>query len=126
MSAIDQLERVRQGLLRLHKALLEAERVKNERAHGRVASAGAFLQIVISDPALERLHRLSELVVPVGEAQEDQAEPWTEGRAKESRGRVRALLAPGGDGVGYGGNYCRGIQREAGVGMLHGEVSKLL
>ena len=126
MSAMDQLERVRQGLLRLHKVLLEAERVKYERAHGRVASAGAFLQIVISDPAFEWLHRLSELVVQIDEAQEDEDEPLTEAKAKELMGRVKALLQPAENGAGFGGKYYEAIRGEPGVAMLHGEVSKLL
>jgi hypothetical protein len=43
------LNRIFQALLRLHKALLDDERVSYERVHGRIPSNGAFLQLVLED-----------------------------------------------------------------------------
>src|SRR2546430_478636 len=57
---------LRHGLLRLHKALLDSERLTYERVHGRIASPGAFFQLVIGDAWFEWLHRVSELVVTGG------------------------------------------------------------
>ena len=41
---------LRQGLLRLHKNLLESERVAYERVVGRIDSRGELFQLVVSDP----------------------------------------------------------------------------
>src|SRR5438094_2050570 len=101
MRSIEQLEQLRQGLLRLHKALLEHERVKYERAHGRLESAGAFLQVVIGEPSFDWLHRLSELVVQIDEAQEDEEDPLTETKAKEFVAQARVLLRPEENAQGF-------------------------
>src|SRR5690349_1128524 len=49
------------GLLRVHKALLDHERVRYERERGRVGGPGEFLQIVINDPWFAWLRPVSEL-----------------------------------------------------------------
>jgi hypothetical protein len=41
------LDNLSRALLRLHKALLDDERVSYERVHGRIPSNGAFLQLVL-------------------------------------------------------------------------------
>ena len=43
------LDSIFTGLLRLHKALLDDERVAYERVHGRIPSNGAFLQLALND-----------------------------------------------------------------------------
>lgn len=53
---LDQLFR---ALLRLHKALLDDERVSYERVHGRIPSNGAFLQLVLGDAWFAWLRPLS-------------------------------------------------------------------
>jgi hypothetical protein len=96
MDAIDpaelrQLVTVRQGLLRLHKALLDGQRRQYERENGQVASAGAFLQLAIADPAFEWLHRFSELVVEIDEAT-DSGEPLTPAIASALLEQARRLV----------------------------------
>jgi len=44
-----QLSQLSRALLHLHKALLDGERLSYERVHGRIASNGAFLQLVLED-----------------------------------------------------------------------------
>ncbi len=58
---------IRLRLLRLHRALLDAEKVEHERSHGAIAPA-AFLQLLISDPRFAWLSALSELIVQLDEA----------------------------------------------------------
>src|ERR1043166_177218 len=45
----DSLKHLRQGLLRLHKMLLDLERVGYERAHHRIGNSYEFLQLVLKD-----------------------------------------------------------------------------
>ncbi len=57
------LQRLRRGLLRLHKVLLDGERERYEQVFGRVASSGALLQLVIHDEQFAWLRSISELIV---------------------------------------------------------------
>ena len=59
------LNDARLGLLALHKALLDYERIRYERTHGRVESSGAFLQLAIGDPQFAWLRSISEVVVQI-------------------------------------------------------------
>lgn len=58
---------IRMRLLRLHRALLDAEKVEHERAHGALTPA-AFLQLLIGDPRFAWLSALSELIVQLDDA----------------------------------------------------------
>jgi hypothetical protein len=68
---MSQIDLVREGLLELHKTLLDAVRVDYEREHGRVETAGALLQLVVSDPAFDWLRPLSQLIVAIDELEPD-------------------------------------------------------
>jgi hypothetical protein len=116
---------LRHGLLRLHKALLDSERLTYERVHGRIASAGAFFQLVISDTWFEWLHRVSELVVQIDEML-DSEEPATAIDATKVIERARMLLKPSEEGAGFGKRYYEALQRDPDVVLAHAAVKKLL
>ena len=61
---LQRLERVRMDLLRVHRALLEAERARYEKVRGRIANNSAFLQLVINDPWFDWLRPMAQLVLP--------------------------------------------------------------
>lgn len=69
--SMSQIDVVRGNLLDLHKTLLDAVRVDYEREHGRVESAGALLQLVVSDPAFDWLRPLSQLIIAIDELEPD-------------------------------------------------------
>lgn len=64
------LGELRNGLLKLHKLLLDRERGRYQREHGPVESQHAFLGLVLSHPQFEWLRVLSELIVNIDEAME--------------------------------------------------------
>ena len=69
-----QLDHLSRALLRLHKALLDDERVSYERVHGLIRSNGAFLQLVLGDAWFAWLRPLSQLMVKLDElAETDEA-----------------------------------------------------
>lgn len=80
---MSQVHRVRENLLELHKTLLDAVRVDYEREHGRVETAGALLQLVVSDPAFAWLRPLSQLIVAIDEL-EPEAGPKVVGEMVEA------------------------------------------
>src|SRR5882724_13546848 len=90
------LKQLRQGLLRVHKILLELERAGYERARGRISNSYEFLQLVLKDPWFDWLHRLSELIVQIDETLDtlDSEKPATEEDAHALIARVKLLLAP--------------------------------
>ena len=90
------LKHLRQGLLRLHKMLLDLERRGYERARGRIGNSYEFLQIVLKDPWFDWLHRLSELIVQIDETLDtrDADQPPTDADAHALIGRAKILLSP--------------------------------
>jgi len=61
------LTQLRNGLLGLHKTLLDSERARYERDVERISSSGQLLNLVLYDPWFAWLHELSELVVLIDE-----------------------------------------------------------
>ena len=61
------LKEIRDGLLTLHKSLLDIERATYERDIARIATTGLYLDLVLNDPAFQWLRQLSELIVLIDE-----------------------------------------------------------
>ena len=124
----DVLKELRQGLLRLHKLLLDLERRDFERARGPIGNSYEFLQLVLKDPWFDWLHRLSELIVQIDEALDtrDVENPTTEDDAKALIERAKALLAPSESGSQFQKNYFLALQQSPDVVLLHSEVMRLL
>jgi len=115
---------LRLGLLRLHKALLDAERADYERAHGQV-TAGGLLQLALNHEQFAWLRPVSELIVRVDEML-DAVEPSTADDAESLLAEARSLLKPSEAGGGFGQKYFAAIQREPDVVLAHREVTRLL
>ncbi len=63
-------DKLRHALLRLHKALLDAQRIRYERDNGRVESRGELLDLVLQDASFEWLRVLSALIARLDELAE--------------------------------------------------------
>ena len=124
----ESLKALRQGLLRLHKLLLDLERRDFERARGRISNSYEFLQLVLKDPWFDWLHRLSELIVQIDESLDtyDSETPATEADATALIGRAKALLAPAETGTEFQKNYFLALQQSPDVVLLHSEIMRLL
>jgi len=123
--ARQRLTALRHGLLRLHKTLLDSEKLTYERAHGPIASRGAFFQLVIGDDWFAWLHRVSELVVQIDEMLEAE-EPATAVEATRVIEQARLLLKPSEEGAEFGKRYWNAMQRDPDVVLAHAEVKRLL
>lgn len=124
----DELKQLRQGLLRLHKTLLDMERRGYERARGQIGNSYEFLQLVLKDPWFDWLHRLSELIVQIDETLDsrDPDQPTTEEDAKALLARAKGLLAPAESGTEFQKNYFLALQQSPDVVLLHAEIMRLL
>lgn len=123
-----QVKQLRQGLLKLHKLLLDLERRGYERARGRISNSYEFLQLVLKDPWFDWLHRLSELIVQIDEALDTllSETPATEEDVQALISRARLLLAPAETGTEFQKNYFLALQLSPDVVLLHSEIVRLL
>jgi hypothetical protein len=121
----ERLQAVRQALLKLHKALIDAERVSYEQMFGRIDSPYQLLQLVIRDPWFAWLQPFSQLIVAMDEAL-DSEEPMTTGQLETFLKEAGRLLVPSESGDGLSRHYFEAMQREPDVVLAHGEVRNIL
>ncbi|MGE5524410.1 MAG: hypothetical protein ACM3SS_11905 [Rhodospirillaceae bacterium] len=97
-AALPPLRELRNGLLRLHKLLLERERGRYQREHGPVESQHAFLGLVLSHAQFQWLRVLSELIVNIDEAldEEDQGRSRAQALVEQAR-ELLTYAEPRGD-----------------------------
>jgi hypothetical protein len=117
--------RLRRALLRLHKALLDDERVSYERVYGRIATNGEFLQLVLNHAWFAWLRPLSQLIADLDAFDEEHESPSGPDTAS-LLASVRTLLTPSEEGTGFGKHYYDAFQRAPDVGLAHAEVKQLL
>jgi hypothetical protein len=119
------LQTLRNTLLGLHKALVDSERVTYEQTIGSIPSPNHFLQLLTSDPWFAWLHPLSQLIVAMDEAL-DENEPLTMVNVDALVEQTRRLLVASESGDGFPKHYFDALQREPDVVLAHAEVVKLL
>lgn len=124
-ATLQRLSKLRLGLLRQHKRLLDLERLAYENIHGRIPTNGAFLQLLIADPWFDWLHTISRLVVQIDERL-DNKEPLSANEAKDFFEKAHLLLQPATDKASFQANYEAVLQRDSDVALAHAELLKLL
>lgn len=115
---------LRNGLLHLHKALLESERAAYERDVEHITSTGQYLNLVLNDPWFSWLRELSQFVVLVDETL-DQKEPAAEEQAIRLITLARSLVAPAEGGDRFGRSYWQAMQRDPGAVLAHGDMMQV-
>ena len=125
MTATDSpdLDTLRHALLRLHKTLLDAQRIRYEREHGRVESRGELLDLVLRDASFEWLRVLSALIAGLDELAEA-----GEDASAEMRGvidKLRTLVRFEGN-RGFTDPYREIIEAVPDALVAHVQLSRLL
>lgn len=120
----ERLTQLRNGLLRLHKSLLDSERAAYERDVARIASTGQYLNLVLNDPWFGWLRELSQFIVLVDETL-DFEEPATTADAVRLIARARDLISPAEDGAGFARRYFEAMQRDPGVVLAHADMVRV-
>jgi hypothetical protein len=120
---VHRLVDLRLSLLRLHKVLLEMERINYEKVHGQVNS-GELLQLVLNHPQFNWLRMISALVVEIDEAL-DGDEPATMSDVENLINQARLLFASP-ENEEFKTRYQAALQREPDVVMAHSVVMQLL
>ena len=119
------LTRLRNGLLSLHKTLLDSERASYERDVARIQSPNEMLHLLLNDPWFAWLRELSQLVVLIDEAM-DAKEPPTAAEAERFIAQSRELLLPNQTGAGFQKRYDEAMQRDPDVVLAHGRMRQVL
>ncbi len=123
-STRERLTTLRNGLLRLHKSLLDSEKAAYERDVSRITSAGQFLGLVLNDPWFSWLRDLSQFVVLVDETL-DLEQPVTEAEGSRLITQARELISPSENGSGFARRYFEAMQRDPGVVLAHRDMMKV-
>lgn len=124
-SDLKRLREVRLALLRLHKALLESERVVYEQFHGRIASSGEFFRLVVGHEWFSWLRPMSQLIVQMDDVLHAK-EPVTLEQVNAPLNEVEQMLQPDLEGTTLAKRYYRAIQRDPDIALMHAEISRLL
>lgn len=124
-SSFHRLRELRTRLLRLHKALLESERVVYERSHGRIRSKGEFFQLVIGDEWFSWLRVYSQFIVQIDEALSDK-ETMTLEQANHLLSEAHTLVDANESGSLQAQRYYQAIQRDPAIAYMHAELSNFL
>lgn len=124
-ATLQRLRELRPALLRLHKALLESERVVYEQFHGRIQSKGEYFRLVIDHEWFSWLRPISQFIVQIDELLSAK-EPVPLNKASALLNEARNLLQPSEEGTTLEKRYYRALQRDPDIALMHAEVSKLL
>jgi hypothetical protein len=119
-----EVHKLSKALLRLHKALLDAERVAYEQRHGRIASNGEYLQLVLGHSEFAWLRHLSRLMAELDDLA-DHEDSGTDAIA-ERLTSLRTLLTPVEGDEAFGRRYQEVLQHDPEVVLAHAAVKNLL
>ncbi|MEM6434271.1 MAG: hypothetical protein AAF773_10535 [Cyanobacteria bacterium P01_D01_bin.115] len=126
MPAYEKLRTLRSLLLKLHKALLDAEQDSYERVHGPITSKGELFQLVISDEWFDWLRPISQFIVRIDETISSK-EPVSPNQLHVLLAAARDLLplesaADSETAV----RYQRAVQNYPAIATMHAEMMELL
>jgi hypothetical protein len=122
--ATERLKSLRNGLLRLHKYLLDSERAIYERDVERITSTGQYLNLVLNDLWFSWLRELSQFIVLVDETL-DLEQPATQADADRLITQARELILPAENHRGFAGRYFEAMQRDPGVVLAHRDMMRV-
>ncbi len=120
----ERLTGLRNGLLKLHKSLMDSERALYERDVQRITSTGQYLGLVMNDPWFAWLRELSQFIVMVDETL-DLDEPPTPPDADRLIAQARTLLSPAEGSDGFGGKYYELMQRDPVAVLAHRDMMQV-
>ncbi len=120
---LSRLEAARNDLLRVHRALLAAERIRYEKVRGRVANNSAFLQLVIADPWFDWLRPMAQLVLMIDERTSDKKSILGTAEARALLDRAKGLLRADAEGDAFQRLFFDAVQASPELAVLARQVA---
>jgi hypothetical protein len=111
------------ALLKLHKALLDSEKIIYEKNVGPIHSPNHFFQLLTGDPYFAWLRPISQLIVAIDETL-DAKEPLANADVDAVMNQAVFLLVPAKTGGEFGERYVAALQRDPRVVLTHAQVAK--
>ena len=126
--AVSRLKEIRPELLRLHKALLDSEKIVYEQLNGPIVNNGEFFRLVIEDDAFSWLRPISKFIVQIDELldlrKKDKVEPESASILLE---KARLMLKPNENALTpLGERYFQAIQRDPNIALMHADIAQKL
>jgi hypothetical protein len=122
---LQRLRELRPLLLRLHKALLDSERIQYEQLYGQIQTNAEFLQLVIGHEWFNWLHQISQFIVRMDELLYSK-KPVELEQASIILEQSKTLLQPNNDGTTQEQRYFHAIQRDPNIALMHIQIAKML
>ncbi|MEM1253394.1 MAG: hypothetical protein AAGI69_13250 [Cyanobacteria bacterium P01_H01_bin.21] len=121
------LRHFRNNLLKLHKLLLESERVRYEQINGPIKNKGEFFQLVISDEAFSWLRPISQFIVQIDEFTSAKKQPENpEEKAAILLEKGRLMLKPNeNSSTPLAAKYFEAIQSDPQIALMNAEITKV-
>src|SRR5690348_15651345 len=116
---------LRRQVLELHRALRDALRIRYEREHGRIESAGQFLGIILNHPDFEWLRELSALIAQLDEWLEGGEEASDE-EFDELLSTLRSMIQVGGANTRFNKPYWQLVEEVPEVLVEHVKLWRLI
>ena len=110
MSSVD---RIRDQILELHRALIEEERKEYESAHGKT-TPGQLLELLVSHESFAWLKPFTTLIVELDDHEEDRLDVWLV--------RARALFSRDAAAGDFQKRYDVLVGRNPALAAAHGSV----
>ena len=120
----ERLQKLRNGLLHLHKSLLDSERAAYERDIQRIGSPGEFLSLLLNDPWFNWLRELSQFIVLVDETLDLENDP-TAPEAARLIAQARELVSPAEEGNVFARRYWEAMQRDPSAVLAHRDMIRV-
>lgn len=125
MTTTSNLDALRRALLKLHKTLLDAQRIRYEREYGRVESTGELLELVLRDASFEWLRVLSALIARLDELTEADKDADAGVELRSVIDKLRTLVRFEGNS-GFTDPYREIIEAVPDALVAHVQLSRLL
>ena len=119
------VEELRHMLLVLHKSLLDAQRVRYEREHGRIPSSQAFLGLVLEHPSFAWLRSMSALIARLDEWMEE-GEASSQDELSGMVGALRSLIQTESPHAAFGKPYWEIVNDVPEVLVAHVQLWRLI
>ncbi len=119
------LKDLSKAFLRLHKILLEAAKAEYETAHGKIANANVYLQLVIDDPHFAWLRKMSLLIALIDEAT-SLRRPASQTDADALLGEAKSLLNFEDADADFNDKFQTALRKNSDAVLVHNDALNLL
>ena len=119
------LKDLSKAMLRLHKVLLDAAKADYEAAHGAIANANVYLQLVLEDAHFSWLRKISSLIALLDEAASVRR-PAAESDAQTLIGETKNLLNFEDADEDFNDKFQTALQTNSDAVLIHNDALGLL